>query len=175
MSEVLDSSDSNGISIRWFSMLFCTLNYCFWMYWGSEVKVAVNVIALERCHPPITSQIHKWLSKMKYNKKLSKGRDAVTTAAKLFFCHVLRLTVTATRSNVLFSPAEHQDLCKKVEFDPLNLFLKLVLLTKYSTDVATHIPPPLPSAGSEAVSFLQVSLFGEGYNIHLITLQLRKP
>ena len=144
MSGILDSSDRNGISIRWFSVLFCTCNYCFWMYWGSKVKVAVNFTELEQCHPPITSQIYKWLSEMKYNDKLSKGRDAVTTAAKLCFCQVQRLTVTATRSNVLLSPAQHQDVCKKVELDPLNLFLKLVLLTKYSADVATHPPPPLP-------------------------------
>lgn len=79
-----------------------------------------------------------------YNEELSKGSDAVTTAAKQCFCQVQRLTVTAIGSNVSFSPAQHQDLCKKVELEPLNLFLKLVLLTKHSADVASHTPPPLP-------------------------------
>jgi len=88
------------------------------------------------------------------------------------------LTVAATRSDVLLSPAQHQGPCREVELDPLNLFLKLVLLTKYSADVTPprHCPfPPQSGAGSEAVSFCQVRLFGEHYNANPVTLQLRKP
>lgn len=94
---------------------------------------------------------------MKYNEKLSQRGDAVTAAARLCFCQAQRLTVAGTGSNVLLSPAQHQDVCKKkVELDPLNLFLKLVLLTKYNTGVTTHTLPPLPPTvrcWSEPLSF----------------------
>lgn len=58
MSGVLDISDRNGAHMRWLNTFSCTPGYCFWMDWGHQVKVAVNVTTV---HVPITAQAHESL------------------------------------------------------------------------------------------------------------------
>lgn len=71
MSGVLDSSDWNEARMRWLSTLSCTPDYCFWMDWGHQIKVAVNVTTV---HPPIIPRhMNDWDGVQQKNWEQSKG------------------------------------------------------------------------------------------------------
>lgn len=157
-------------------MFLCTLNYCFWMNWGSEVKVTMHVTVLEWYHFTVTCLIGKHLPYMKCSERLRNSKGAVASSGKLCFAKS-RLTVTATKPNVLLPPVQHQDLCRK-----LSLILRICFWSWYCKPntaqmlLPAHLPFPQQSgAGAEAVSFFQVSLFGEGYNTYVTSSQLGKP
>lgn len=136
MSGVLDISDRNWAYMRWPNTLLH-----FWLLLLDGLRAPGKGGC--KCYHSSCSYHFPgtWITEIKHNKKTeSKGKDAAATVA---IFQAQTLTVTATRSNVFLSPAQHHNLCQKMELVPLNLSLKLVLLSTHSTDVASHTAPPL--------------------------------